>query len=157
VDLDSEVFSDLVHLIVLHLLASCYTALPTSSADNLPIYEQRTTPALITSLRLHSRYRYSPAAGHHARESSETASWPGLYAKPSIEDQLAEAVSHRRRLQKHMPSGSWCKLRTVHRNSLDAIYDDAERSSRDSGDIHSDSLRHPPRTTSFRSGCDAYT
>ena len=55
---------------------------------------------LVTSLRLHSQYRFSPAAGWHARESSESSSWPGLYGGPSLEEKAAEVASLRRRMEK---------------------------------------------------------
>jgi hypothetical protein len=55
---------------------------------------------LITSLRLHSQYRLSPAAGWHAREPSESSSWPGLYDGPSLEEKAAEVASLRRRMEK---------------------------------------------------------
>ncbi|KAF2821763.1 hypothetical protein CC86DRAFT_426265 [Ophiobolus disseminans] len=53
-----------------------------------------------TSLRLHSQHRFEPAAGHHARASSEAASWSGLCSGLTLEDSLAEAVSARRRLKR---------------------------------------------------------
>jgi hypothetical protein len=55
---------------------------------------------LVTSLRLHSQYRFSPAAGWHARDSSESSSWPGLYGGPSLEEKAAEVASLRRRMEK---------------------------------------------------------
>lgn len=92
----SEIFDKLLHAIALQLLASCYTLLPATSADNLPLFQQRAEPKVITALRLHSHHRFEPATGHHARASSETASWPGLYIRPTRKESLAEAVSLRR-------------------------------------------------------------
>ncbi|KAH3978407.1 hypothetical protein HBI56_069620 [Parastagonospora nodorum] len=92
-------FEILLHAIALQLLASCYTRLP-ATASNLPLFQQRTCPMQITALRLHMRYRFEPAAGHHARASSETAAWPGLYTGPTVEDNLAEMATLRRR-QRH--------------------------------------------------------
>ncbi|KAF2787879.1 hypothetical protein K505DRAFT_342576 [Melanomma pulvis-pyrius CBS 109.77] len=97
---DSTSSDALLHLIALQLLASCCTLQRASSATSFPLYQQRGTVRLVTSLKLHSQFRYSPAAGHHARQSSETSSWPGLYTGPSIEDRLAEEVSQRRRFKK---------------------------------------------------------
>lgn len=55
----------------------------------------------MTALRLHAFHRFCPAAGHHARESSETSSWPGLWSGPSLEDRLAELDCRQRRLEEH--------------------------------------------------------
>lgn len=88
-------------LVALQLLAACYTLLPSTSATHVPLTQQRKEPGPATALRACSKYRFSPAAGHHARPSSETASWPDLYTGPSIEERLAEHVSHQRRRQKH--------------------------------------------------------
>lgn len=37
-----------------------------------------------------------PAAGHHARENSETSSWPGLYDGLSTEEEAVEDGLQRR-------------------------------------------------------------
>lgn len=95
----------LLELVALQMLASCYTSIPGTSAENRPIYSQYKGPTTVSALRLHSRARFSPAAGHHARECSESYAWPGLYNGPSIEEQLAERVSERRRLKKRQPDG----------------------------------------------------
>ncbi|KAF2649401.1 hypothetical protein K491DRAFT_783378, partial [Lophiostoma macrostomum CBS 122681] len=58
-------FDTLLRYIAIRLLASCYTTLPASSAHNMPFYQQRRRPTLVTSLRFHSWYRFSPAGGHH--------------------------------------------------------------------------------------------
>ncbi|KAF2625724.1 hypothetical protein BU25DRAFT_371570 [Macroventuria anomochaeta] len=96
----AEAFDALVQAIALQLLASCYTFLPASSANHLPLFQQRTGKRLVTALRAHASFRLSPAAGHHARASSETHAWPGLYTGPEPEDTLAETVSQRRRFAK---------------------------------------------------------
>jgi hypothetical protein len=93
-------FDTLAHIIALQLLAACHTFLPASSASPLPLFQQHKGPRPITALRLHSHYRFSPAAGHQARAPSESTSWPGLYTGPSVEDRLAERVSRQRRLGK---------------------------------------------------------
>jgi hypothetical protein len=94
--ISGDAFEILIRAIALQLLASCYTILPASSACNLPLFHQRIRARPISALRLHSQYRFEPAAGHHARVPSETASWPGLYAGPALEDALAEVVSRQR-------------------------------------------------------------
>jgi hypothetical protein len=86
----------LIRAIALQLVASCYTLLPASSSCNLPLLYQRTHSKPISALRLNSQYRFEPATGHHARMSSESASWPWLYAGPTLEDALAELTSRRR-------------------------------------------------------------
>ncbi|KAF2445882.1 hypothetical protein P171DRAFT_484536 [Karstenula rhodostoma CBS 690.94] len=94
---ETEAFGTVVEFIAIQLLASCYTVLPASSADNLPIGQQRMGSRVITALRLHTLHRLAPAAGHHARVNTETSPWPGLYSWLSREDVLAESVSRRRR------------------------------------------------------------
>jgi hypothetical protein len=93
--ISGDAFECLIRAIVLQLLASCYTILPASSACS-PLSRQRTRARPTTALRLHSQYRFEPAAGHHARVPSETASWPGLYAGAELEDAFAEVVSTQR-------------------------------------------------------------
>ncbi|KAF2477893.1 uncharacterized protein BDR25DRAFT_308742 [Lindgomyces ingoldianus] len=90
-----------LHFIALQLLASCYTLLPSSSAESLPLCGQK-LPELATSLKLHAQYRFSPAAGHHAPCPSEASPWPGLYYGPCLEERVAEQVSKKRRIQKHL-------------------------------------------------------
>ncbi|KAE8843256.1 hypothetical protein HRS9139_02553 [Pyrenophora teres f. teres] len=92
-------FEALLQAIALQLLAACYTVLPATSANHIPIFQQRMETVVITALRSNSRHRHSPAAGHQARPPSEAASWPGLYAGPPIEERLAEHVSRRRKLR----------------------------------------------------------
>ncbi|OCK82003.1 hypothetical protein K432DRAFT_403323 [Lepidopterella palustris CBS 459.81] len=94
---DSEV---LLHLIAIQILASCFTLSHPPSASHMPLYLGKKGPELITSLRLHAQYRFSPAAGHHARNSSRESAWPGLFSGPSIEDRLADEVSRRRLMKK---------------------------------------------------------
>ena len=95
----SEVF---LHLIPIQILASCYALSHLPHAASLPssLYLSKREPELITSLRLHTQFRYCPAAGHHACNSSRDSSWPGLYSGPSLEDQLVEEMSCRRLLKK---------------------------------------------------------
>ncbi|KAG9193835.1 hypothetical protein G6011_03870 [Alternaria panax] len=107
-------FESLLHVIALQLLAASYTHLPPSSANHIPLFQQRKETRFVTALHSHSRHRYSPAAGHQARPSSETDSWPDLYTGPSNEEKLAEHVSWRRRLCKqsndyipHFSASGW--------------------------------------------------
>ena len=84
----------------MQLLAASYTHLPPSSANHIPLFQQRKETRFITALRSHSHYRFSPAAGHQARPPSETDSWPDLYAGPSNEEKLAQHVSQKRKSRK---------------------------------------------------------
>ncbi|KAF2729014.1 hypothetical protein EJ04DRAFT_556388 [Polyplosphaeria fusca] len=93
----SQVPEYVLQFVALQLLASCFTLSAASTADSLPLSQQRKGAEIMTSLRMHSQYRFSPAAGHHARPPSETSSWPGLYTGPSIEDTLADVASQARR------------------------------------------------------------
>ncbi|KAI8938636.1 hypothetical protein NX059_004507 [Plenodomus lindquistii] len=87
----------LVTLIALQLLASCSTFLPPSSAENLPLYQQRTEHKLVSALQLHTQYCHAPAAGHHARAPSESAPWPGLCALPAATRTLMDRRNHNKR------------------------------------------------------------
>ncbi|KAF2876738.1 hypothetical protein BDV95DRAFT_602702 [Massariosphaeria phaeospora] len=119
---ESAAFDALVYSLALQLLASCYTILQPSSANSVPLSQQTRSPRRVSALKLHSQYRLAPAAGYHARECSETASWPGLYTGPAIEDQLAQNVSRKRlsakrakerasripnRCQRGVPTSEW--------------------------------------------------
>jgi hypothetical protein len=96
----AEAFDLLSQAIAVQLLASCYTLLPASSASHLPLFQQSRDAKSVTALRLHSHHRFEPAAGHHARVSSEASSWPGLFAGPDPEDVLADRVCRNRRLKR---------------------------------------------------------
>jgi len=102
--LEPAVFDTLVTVIALQLLASCSTFLPPSSAENLPLYQQHTEYLHVSALRLHSQYRFAPAAGHHARACSEMAPWPGLCALP----ERRNASSQRNTLRRQVTSSSEC-------------------------------------------------
>ncbi|KAF1937850.1 hypothetical protein EJ02DRAFT_355802 [Clathrospora elynae] len=98
---NAEALETLLRVIALQLLASCYTSLPPTSANHMPLFHQQKERRPLTALRLHSQYRFSPAAGHQARAPSETAPWPDLYTGPTPEDKLAELASQKRRPRKH--------------------------------------------------------
>lgn len=89
-------FDALVQAIALQLLASCYTFIPVSSANHLPLFQTKTSTKLVTALQAHAPYRLSPAAGHHARASSENYEHPDLRKEPSNGDELAGTVGQRR-------------------------------------------------------------
>jgi hypothetical protein len=91
----SQSFDATVQFIAMQLLAACYTLLPATSADNLPLLQQRTRSQPVSALRLHSYYRYSPAAGYHARDPSGTSPWPGLYSGPTVEGERVDPAIQR--------------------------------------------------------------
>ncbi|CAI6335199.1 unnamed protein product [Periconia digitata] len=82
-----------IRLIAVQLLASCYTLLPATSSHSFPLIRQRKTPRVITALRLHTYFRYSPAAGYHARDPSETTPWPGLYRGSFIGEEVFDTTT----------------------------------------------------------------
>jgi hypothetical protein len=89
---NADTFEILIQAIALELLASCYTILPATTC-RLPLFQQRTCSTHITALRLHTLHRFEPAAGHHARVSSEIAARPELYAESALEEDVAEVVT----------------------------------------------------------------
>ncbi|OAG03553.1 uncharacterized protein CC84DRAFT_859390 [Paraphaeosphaeria sporulosa] len=70
---ETEAFAIIVEYVAIQLLASCYTLLPASSAEILPLSQQRMGSRVVTALRLHTLHRLAPAAGHHARINSESS------------------------------------------------------------------------------------
>lgn len=104
----TSTFDAFVKSIALELLASCFTVIPATSANLLPLFQQRTSNKSVTALHAHALYSFAPAAGHQARAPSESSPWPALYTSPEPEDVLAEALSQRRRSTKqsseHIPS-----------------------------------------------------
>lgn len=102
-------FQAMITMIAVQLLATCFTLPPESERYSRPpaSYRHRSFPSgsssdprLISSLRLHTHFRNSPALGHHARNSSPTLAWPGGRSGPSREERLAEDISRQRRLHK---------------------------------------------------------
>ncbi|PVI00121.1 hypothetical protein DM02DRAFT_410764 [Periconia macrospinosa] len=93
----SQSFDHALRFIAIQLLASCYTLLPATSSQSVPLHEQRRRPRVVTALRLHTYFRYAPAAGHHARDPSETTPWPGLYRGPSTEEKFIDTLLRRSR------------------------------------------------------------
>ncbi|KAK4981255.1 hypothetical protein LTR66_010137 [Elasticomyces elasticus] len=93
----------LLHLIAAQLLASCYTTSHELAEASLPaaLYLDRQRGSrLISSLQSQAQYRYSPAAGHQARDTSPAPAWPGLFTGPSREEKLAQQISRQRLVRK---------------------------------------------------------
>ena len=89
---DPSTVHDLAHLVAIQLLSACFT-LPPDSTVGLPspcytsLDKHGSTsfpdPRMISSLRMHTNFRYSPSFGHQPRNSSPVQLWPGLYDGPS--------------------------------------------------------------------------
>lgn len=82
----------IAHMVAVQLLGSCFTLPPDCIIDTLP--PNYTTlekhglsslpdPRMISSLRLHTQFRYSPCFGHEARNPSPIHSWPGVHSSVS--------------------------------------------------------------------------
>lgn len=91
---DPSTVGDMAHMIAVQLLSSCFTlapnlAVPASSQNcsfsgkkrsiNLSILDS----PMISSLRMHTRYRYSPCFGHQGRSTSPMHPWPCTYDGPT--------------------------------------------------------------------------
>jgi hypothetical protein len=88
--------------VAIQLLASCFTEIQYHlGSTTLPtaLYMSKTLPSIISSLKMHSHYRLSPASGYHPRDPSPAPAWPGLTTGPSPEERLAERVSRHRKLE----------------------------------------------------------
>ncbi|KAG9235318.1 hypothetical protein BJ875DRAFT_529446 [Amylocarpus encephaloides] len=78
---------ELAHKIAIQLLGSCFTLAPDDSvAMSSPDYTSLDhsgriilpESGMISSLRLHGHFRYSPCFGHEPRSSSPVHMWPGV-------------------------------------------------------------------------------
>ncbi|KAJ5033566.1 uncharacterized protein L3040_008678 [Drepanopeziza brunnea f. sp. 'multigermtubi'] len=88
---DPSTIHDLAHLIAVQLLGACFTlppdhilGIPSPSytfdryaAGRLP------DPRMISSLRMHTQFRYSPSFGHQARNTSPVQAWPRRFGASS--------------------------------------------------------------------------
>lgn len=110
------------------MLACCYTHYqhPLTSSIPAALYIDRTRPPQISALRLHSRYRFSPAHGYHPRYPTPVPAWPGLFSGPSREDKLVDAVTSRR-----------LKQRSQNFSSMDQSTDEESSETHDDVDAHS--------------------
>jgi hypothetical protein len=95
-----EDLNTMAHMVAVQLLGSCFT-LPNESAQMHPksvvpgVYSNKivSDPQMISSLRLHSQYRYSPSFGHEARNPSPVQLWHGLYdGTPSPPAETLEVI-----------------------------------------------------------------
>ncbi|KAI9797469.1 MAG: hypothetical protein M1835_000411 [Candelina submexicana] len=72
--------------------------IPLSAPRTPDLNAPKPDPRLISSLRLHSYYRYTPAFGHQGRCNSTVPAWPDVYTGPSREEKLAQSISRKRKL-----------------------------------------------------------
>ncbi|KAH6677103.1 hypothetical protein B0J14DRAFT_475059 [Halenospora varia] len=89
-DPDNE--NAIAHMVAVQLLGSCFTLPPDCIIDTPPpnhtTLEKHGLSSLpdtrmISSLRLHTQFRYSPCFGHEARNPSPIHSWPGVHSSVS--------------------------------------------------------------------------
>ncbi|RDW68125.1 hypothetical protein BP6252_09521 [Coleophoma cylindrospora] len=79
---------ELAQLIAVQLLGACFTIPPDLAGIPSPNYKVPDRPEfpdlfdsrMISSLRMHTHFRYSPAFGHQARNTSPVESWLNTYA-----------------------------------------------------------------------------
>ena len=78
---DPNTVDDMAHMVAVQLLSSCFTLPPEFTApvssQNISLPDMSRSPGLstldaplISSLRMHTRYRYSPSFGHQGRNTS---------------------------------------------------------------------------------------
>lgn len=89
---DSSTVQDLAHLVAIQLLGACFTlppdhilGAPSPNYSGLSEHGSSNVPSprMISSLRLHTHFRYSPCFGHQARSPSPVQLWPGTFDGPS--------------------------------------------------------------------------
>ncbi|PVH74459.1 hypothetical protein DL98DRAFT_519276 [Cadophora sp. DSE1049] len=149
---DPRTIHDLAHLVAVQLLGACFTLPP----DHIlgvpsPNYTINNTfaglpdPRMISSLRMHTQFRYSPSFGHQARNTSPVQTWPRSLGRPSpgfsspIAD-IGPSTSTSRRTERR---------RTLNINdgsgSCGSVESDGERTQR--GSHHNHTLMGKPSTT----------
>ncbi|KAL3423306.1 hypothetical protein PVAG01_05053 [Phlyctema vagabunda] len=84
---DPSKIGDVAQLIAIQLLSACFTIPPdhagTPAPNNMTFGKAKFPDLLeyrmISSLRMHTHFRYSPAFGHQPRNTSPVESWPRTY------------------------------------------------------------------------------
>ncbi|KAH7369502.1 hypothetical protein BKA65DRAFT_416470 [Rhexocercosporidium sp. MPI-PUGE-AT-0058] len=107
---DPGTIHDLAHLVAIQLLGACFTLPPDRilgiSSPNYTINKTSARlpePRMISSLRMHTQFRYSPSFGHQARNTSPVQGWPKSFVNTSpgfssrIPDTEASALASWRR------------------------------------------------------------
>ncbi|KAH7383130.1 hypothetical protein BKA64DRAFT_727180 [Cadophora sp. MPI-SDFR-AT-0126] len=87
---DPRAIHDLAHLVAVQLLGACFTLPPDHilgvPSPNYTIENTSTglpDPRMISSLRMHTHFRYSPCFGHQARNTSPVQTWPRSLGRTS--------------------------------------------------------------------------
>ncbi|KAH6694243.1 hypothetical protein BKA61DRAFT_662918 [Leptodontidium sp. MPI-SDFR-AT-0119] len=156
---DPKTIHDLAHLVAIQLLGACFT-LPPDHILGIPApnYTIDKTSArlpdsrMISSLRMHTQFRYSPGFGHQARNTSPVQAWPKSFVTTSpgfsspIADIGSSASASRRKERRrtlNLTDGSGCC------GSLDSDGEHLARScsSNDGLDSESKKTHHPQRTS----------
>lgn len=82
---DADAVHSLAHMTAIQLLSSCFTLPPDHvfgiTPPNYPTFDKLAgpivpDPRMISSLRMHTQFRYSPSFGHQARNTSPVPLWP---------------------------------------------------------------------------------
>ena len=89
---DPRTVHDLAHLIAIQLLGACFTlppdhvlGIPAPNYANDKSPTSLPDPRMISSLRMHTQFRYSPSFGHQARNTSPVQAWPRSLGRPSAD------------------------------------------------------------------------
>lgn len=80
---DTHTSDELAHLVAIQLLGSCFTLPPDyiagAPSPDYSMWDGKGVvlpdPRMISSLRMHSHFRYSPSFGHQARNASPVTMW----------------------------------------------------------------------------------
>ena len=89
---DPSTVHDMAHLVAIQLLGACFTLPPELNvglpSPNYTSLDQHCStrfpdPRMISSLRMHTNFRYSPSFGHQPRNSSPVQTWTGTFDGPS--------------------------------------------------------------------------
>ncbi|CZT10630.1 uncharacterized protein RAG0_15048 [Rhynchosporium agropyri] len=129
---------DLAHLVAVQLLGACFTlppdhvlGIPTPSYTFDPASAMLPDPRMISSLRMHTQFKYSPSFGHQARNTSPIQAWPRAFTKSSpgftspvtgIRPSAPGSRRTERRRKLQLTDGSGCY------GSVDSVIDQLARS-----------------------------
>ncbi|KAG4431110.1 hypothetical protein IFR05_013397 [Cadophora sp. M221] len=121
---DPKTINDLAQVVAIQLLGACFT-LPPDHILGIPspnytidkTSARLPDPRMISSLRMHTQFRYSPGFGHQARNTSPVQAWPRSFVKTSpgfsspIADIGSPASASRRKERRrtlHLTDGPGC-------------------------------------------------
>lgn len=98
---DPSTVHDLAHLIAVQLLGACFTLPPDhvlgvpSPNSTIDQYAggRLPDPRMISSLRMHAQFRYSPSFGHQARNTSPVQAWPRHFGGRASSPGLAPSIA----------------------------------------------------------------